>query len=156
MAKITTKSFDELIVVEETAKAIYDYLEEQRELEKNGGMALNAIPITIDHKDGIWIGALSNVGQISLTEKTKVHKHTFKSEETLRDFHQKYGYGGNTSKREPGYGLVDVQTQFLINTEQAKITDGRLVMIPCDKKEYWDDLWSIYKSRLDVFDDLTA
>lgn len=157
MAKITLKNFDELAVSEERAQAIYEFLEEKRAEEKDGGLPLNMFPITIETLDnGLWVGNLGNIGQISIQEKKKTYKHTFKSEETLVEFHNKYGYGGNTDKFEPGFGLLDVQTQFLIGTGQAKIEDSKLVMIPCEKKEYWDDLWHIYKSRLDVFNELEA
>lgn len=155
MAKITTTGFEDLIVTEEKAKDIFDFREEKRAAEKAGGMTLNMFPITIMTTDGrLWSGNLSQIGPILMNETTKVFKHNFKSEEHLKEFHQKHGYGGNQDIYQHGYGLLDVKTQFLIATQQARIEDGKLVMIPNDKKEYWENIWGQYLLRLDVFNDL--
>lgn len=158
MAKIITKGFEELLVTEEKAQALYEFLEEKK--DEKEGLGLSAYPVTIETTDGgLWIGNLSNIGQIFINEKTKVRKNDFKSDETLRDFHQKYGYGGNQSRYEPGYGLLDVQTQFLIGTGQARIEGRNLIRIPIskEKQEYWDDLWYVYTNeKLDPFGELVT
>lgn len=155
MAKIITKNSDEIMVSEEKAIAVLDFLEEKRKAEETGGMNLSMFPVTVETLDGgLWVGNLNNISQILINANRKTFKHHFKSEESMREFHVKFGYGGNQDKYEPGYGLLDVETQFLIATGQARIVDSKLVMASNEKREYWTDLWAIYKSRLDIFNEL--
>ena len=151
MAKITLKSFEEFIVPETKAREIYEHLEEKRQEENNGGLPLSAWPITIEHQDGMWVGNLSNLGPISMSDKVRKYKHTFQSEEDIQRFHRDYGYGAFQTINQKGYGLLDVQTQFLIKTGQARIEGSQLVMLNAPHKEKWNDLWSIYQSKLDQF-----
>ncbi len=153
MAKITLKSFEELIVPEDKAKAVSALIEEKKNEENRGGMPLSAWPVTIEHQDGLWCGSLANISTVSMSEKQRTHKYTFKNEEDLRRFHKEYGYGAFNNYNLKGYGLVDVITQFLIKTGQAKI-DGNLVMLNSPHREQWNDLWSIYQSKLDPFNEL--
>lgn len=155
MAKIITKNSDEIMVSEEKAIAISEFLEEKRKDEEKGGMSLSMFPVTVETLDGgLWMGNLNNISQILINEKKKTFKYHFKSEESMREFHVKYGYGGNKDKFEPGYGLMDVETQFLLATGQAQIVEGKLIIATGEKREYWSDLWAIYKSKLDVFNEL--
>lgn len=157
MAKIITKNSDEIIVSEEKAIAVSEFLAEKRKEEEAGGMSLSMYPVTVETLDGgLWMGNLNNISQILINENKKTFKHHFKSDESMQEFHTKYGYGGNQDKYEKGYGLLDVETQFLIATGQAKIVDNKLVMASNEKREYWTDLWAIYKSKLDVFNELEA
>lgn len=155
MAKVTLKSFEEFIVPEEKARALADLLEQKKNEENQGGLPLSAWPITIEHQDGLWCGSLSNIGPISLSEKQRVHKHNFKSEEDLLRFHKEYGYGAFEAYNLKGYGMVDVKTQFLIKSSQAKLDGGNLIMLNSPHKEQWNDLWSIYESKLDPFYELS-
>lgn len=147
MAKICLKSFEELIVPEEKAKKVAEMMENKNELN---------LPISIEHEGGIWIGAVSNIATISLSNKSGVREveHTFRSEEDLKKFHNEWGYGVFHSYHLPGYGMVDVQTQFLINSKQAKIEGNRLVMLKNPNSQKWQDLWYVYKSKLNNFDEL--
>lgn len=156
MAKVTLKSYEELIVPEETARAIFELLEEKKKEENAGGLPISAWPVTITHEDGMWIGSLANIGQVSLTDKVVVHKHTFKSKEDLERFHKEYGYGAFEPYYQPGYGLVDVKTQFLIKIKQFEVRDNRVtaLKLPKEAQEKWMDLWSIYETKLDPFNEL--
>lgn len=155
MAKILLKNFEELLVSEERAHQIQELLVEK----KSAGMSLNMFPITLETNDKqLWCGSLADIGPITLNATTvsKVPKYKFQSTEDLKRFHTDYGYGGLQSEFKPGYGLVDVQTQFLIKTKQAEIINNQLVMtnLPDDVKEKWSDLFGIYKSQLDDFNEL--
>lgn len=156
MAKITLKSYEELIVPEERARAVFDLLEEKKNQDNSGGLPLSAWPITIDHEDGMWIGNLSNIGQISLSNNYKILRHTFKSRDDLERFHNEYGYGAFESYHQPGYGLVDVKTQFLIKIKQFELRENKLVALRLSKEmqEKWMDLWSVYETKLDSFNEL--
>lgn len=154
MAKITLKSFDEFIVQEEKAKLLLELLEEKKLGENSGGLSLSSWPITIEHQDGLWCGSLANISQISLSEKYKTHQYKFKSEEDLLKFHKEYGYGAFSNYHLQGYGVVDVQTQFLIKAGLSKIVNNNIIMLSSPNEEKWKDLWSIYLSRLDPFYEL--
>jgi len=145
MAKIVLRSFEELIVSEEKAKKVAELLENKNELN---------LPISIEHEGGVWIGAVSNIATISLSDKVKTVEHTFSSEEDLKRFHNEYGYGVFHSYYHQGYGMVDVQTQFLIKSKQAKIDGNRLVMLRNPNSKKWQDLWYVYQSKLNSFDEL--
>lgn len=151
MAKITLRSYEELLVPEEKAQALSALIEERRD----DPLGLNAWPITIEHEDGLWVGTLAHIGQISMSEKQKVHKHNFKTEEDITRFHNGYGYGKFESLYQKGYGLVDVKTQFLISTGLASIQGDTLKMLNSPHKEKWMDLWSIYEEHLDPFNELS-
>lgn len=155
MAKICLKNYEELLVSEERAKQVQELLAEKKSL----GMTLNMFPITLETTDKtLWCGSLADIGPITLNSTTvaKVPKYKFQSTEDLKRFHTDYGYGGLQSEFKPGYGLVDVQTQFLIKTKQAEIINSQLVMtkLPDDVKEKWSDLWGIYTKQLDEFNEL--
>ena len=155
MAKITTKSYEELLVSEERAKKIQELIAEAHQNKT----PLNMLPITLETNDKqLWCGSLADIGPITLNVNTTIKqpKYKFQSKEDLIRFHADYGYGGLKSEFRPGYGLVDIQTQFLIKSKQADIRDGQLVMLPMDKdsKEKWADLWQIYKQSLDEFQEL--
>jgi hypothetical protein len=116
-------------------------------------------PITLETTDKqLWCGSLADIGPIILNvvTKAKTPKYTFQSQEDLIRFHNDYGYGGLKSEFKSGYGLVDVQTQFLIKSKQAEIKNNQLVMasLPEDVKEKWQNLWYIYTKSLDEFDEL--
>lgn len=145
MAKINLKSFEELIVTEEKAHKVAELLENRNELN---------LPISIEHEGGIWIGAVSNIATISMADKKRVTEHTFSSREDLERFHKEYGYGVFHSYNLPGYGMVDVQTQFLLKSKQAKIDGNKLVMLNNPNSKKWQDLWYVYQSNLDPFDEL--
>ena len=118
-------------------------------------------PVTLETNDKtLWCGSLADIGPIILnvTTKPKEPKYKFQSQEDLVRFHNDYGYGGLTSEFKSGYGLVDVQTQFLIKTKQAEIKNNQLIMlsIPDDIKEKWSDLFGIYKTQLDEFNELVC
>ena len=155
MAKIQLKNFDELLVSEERAKKIQELIATAHQSKT----PLNMLPITLETNDKqLWCGSLADIGPITLnaTTVTKQPKYKFQSDDDLCRFHTDYGYGGLQSEFKPGYGLVDIQTQFLIKSKQADIRDGQLIMLPMDKdsKEKWADLWSIYKQSLDEFNEL--
>jgi hypothetical protein len=88
--------------------------------------------------------------------KVKEPKYKFQSQEDLVRFHNDYGYGGLQSEFKPGYGLIDIQTQFLIKSKQAEVKNNQLVMLSIDPnhKEKWSDLWGIYTKQLDEFNEL--
>ena len=154
MAKIVTKGFEEFIVPEDKARALAELMDEKKKAENSGGLPLSAWPITIEHADGLWCGSLSNIGPISLSEKQRVRKFFFKNEADLQRFHQEYGYSAFKNYNLHSYGMVDVMTQFLIKTSQAKIEDGNLVILNSPHKEQWGDLWYDYQSNLDEFNEL--
>lgn len=155
MAKITLRSFEELLVTEERAEQIQSLINET----KSKGLTLNMVPVTIETNDKqLWCGSLNDIGPITFNAKTvaKQPKYKFQSREDLIRFHKEYGYGGLTSEFKPGYGLVDVQTQFLIKSNQAEIRNNQLVMLDIDKnhKEKWMDLYGIYLKSLDEFNEI--
>lgn len=154
MAKIILPSFDELILPEDRAKAIYYSVQETKKSDIN----LSMFPITITHNDGMWVGSMADLDKAKflLENKQRVLKHKFKSEEDLKRFHNEYGYGCFKNYTIPGYGLVDIQTQFLIKTNQAKLENNILLMLNHPHKEKWMDLWEDYKSKLDIFDELRS
>lgn len=156
MAKISLKSFEELIVTEEKALAVLEEINTKKQEENGGGLPLSAWPITIEHQDGLWCGSLAHIGPISLSEKQKTIKYTFKDDEDLKRFHNEYGYGFFEQYHKPSYGLVDVRTQFLIKTNQAEFKGDNLIIkkINKDAQEKWSDLWRVYESRLDQFNDI--
>ena len=155
MAKITLRNFEELIVSEEKARALSLELQQRKEEMNAGGLQLSFFPITIDHVDGMWFGSLQDIGPISRSEKSKEIKHNFKSEEDLKRFHNEYGYGVFHNYNLPGYGMVDIRTQFLIKTNQAKFDGNKLIILNSPHKEKWNDLWFVYQSKLDEFNELT-
>lgn len=158
MAKITLKSYEELIVREDSARLVFEMREEKKKEENSGGLPLSAWPITIEHEDGLWIGNLSNIGQISLSEKTKGYKYTFKSKEDLERFHNEYGYGAFEEYFQPHYGLVDIKTQFLIKIKQVELRGDNLIALKMNKEaqEKWMELWQQYENNLDGFNELKS
>jgi hypothetical protein len=162
MAKITTRNYDELIVSEEKAYEIRELVDVAKKEFLAGGLNLNMRPLFIDTIDGTWSGTLADIGTISDSNKIVRRVGRFKSMETLEEFHAKHGYLSKTSKYEKGYGLLDVKTQFMIETKIAKIVDNglgkkQLFLIEWKDKEklkYWSDLWEIYTENLDEFSEL--
>jgi len=158
MAKILLNNFEELLVTEQRANDLHLLVEEKKENYKQGGLPLSAYPITIESTDQMWCGSLADIKTITMNIDTvgRTPKYKFQSHEDLVRFHNDYGYGGLKPEFRAGYGLVDVQTLFLIKTLQADIINGQLVMLSVDKdyKEKFGDLWSIYKQSLDEFDEL--
>lgn len=156
MAKVSLKSYEELVVSEQTAQNILVLLEEKKNEENSGGLPLSAWPLTIDHDGGMWFGNLSNISQIHLSNQQKTRKYDFKNREDVERFHNDFGYGAFTEEVVPGYGLLDVKTKFLIKTNQAELRDSRLVLLKVDKDvaEKWSDLWFSYEQKLDPFFEL--
>jgi len=158
MAKITITNFEELIVSEERASNLHELLEEKKELNKQGGLPLSAWPITLESQDQMWCGSLADIKTITMNIDTKKRtpKYTFQSHEDLVRFHNEYGYGGLQTEFKPGYGLVDIQTQFLIKSKQAEIRNNQLIHIQVDKdyKEKWNDLFSCYLKSLNEFNEI--
>lgn len=153
MAKITLRNFEELLVSEERANQLQQLVAEK----KLQGVQLNIFPVTIETTDKtLWCGSLADIGPITLNTKVvKTHKHNFQSREDLIRFHNDYGYGGLTPEFKPGYGLVDVQTQFLIKTKQFKLENQLIKLnLPEDVVEKWQDLWYYYTQSLDEFNEL--
>lgn len=149
MAKISLKNYDELIVTEKEAEKVR--LDKEKDQE-------SYLPYTISHKDGLWVGTIRDVGPISLSE-VKRPTHYLKREDIER-FHVTHGYGRYKSEYIQGYGLLDVPTQYMIGTKQAKLsTDshGRthLVMLqPNEATIKWAELWQDYLTKLDPFNEL--
>lgn len=149
MAKVSLRNYDELIVTDKEAERVRD--DKAKDTE-------SFLPYTITHTDGVWVGVLKDVGSISLSEKKKP-THYLKREDVER-FHVTHGYGKYKSEHIKGYGLLDVATQYMIGTKQAKlIVDayGRthLIMLQTnDASVKWAELWQDYLTKLDPFNEL--
>jgi hypothetical protein len=149
MAKISLRNYDELIVTDKEA----DRVRSDKEKDKD-----SYLPYTITHEDGLWIGSMKDIGGISLSEKRKpIH---YLKREDLQRFHDFHGYGKYKRETVPGYGVLDVSTQYMIGTKQAKLetdTYGRvhLVMLKAnDATIKWAELWQDYLTKLDPFNEL--
>lgn len=146
MAKITLKNFDELIVTEDEAVRV-------KEL-KDGPESL--IPIIITHSDGVWSGSAKDISSFSLEKKQNTF---FLTEENKHRFHTQHGYGKYTPYYEPGYGMLSVETQFLIGAKLAELyTDEynrkHLRMLQSEHHRKYAELWEDYLTKLDAFNDL--
>lgn len=160
MAKIILKNYEELILPDDKAVEIRSSIEARRREIEETGLSLNMFPLTIDTTNGIWSGSMGDIAQISDSSKVTQRVGFFNSTQSIRDFHQKHGYGGNSSQYIPGYGSMDVKTKYLINIGKAKLvgdTNKSLVIIEWkdkNKSKKWSDLWEIYELNLDAFGDL--
>jgi hypothetical protein len=149
MAKISLKNYDELIVTQAEAERVCLDKEKDQELH---------LPYTITHQDGIWIGTLRDIGPISLSE-VKKRTHYLKHEDIER-FHITHGYGKYKTEHIRGYGLLDVPTQYMIGTGQAKLktdSSGRTSLVVLKQNEAttkWAELWQDYLTKLDPFNEL--
>lgn len=148
MAKVSLKNYDELIVNDAEAGRV------RVDKEKDGD---SYMPYTITHEDGLWVGTLRDVASISLTEKRRP-KHFLKPEDIQR-FHTTHGYGKYKPEYIQGYGLLDVATQYMMGTKQAKLVDTnghkRLVMLQSNEAtKKWAELWQDYLTKLDPFNEL--
>ena len=149
MAKISLKNYDELIVTEKEADRVR--LDKEKDQE-------SFLPYTIVHRDGLWIGTIRDIGSISLSE-IKRPTHYLKHEDVLR-FHNTHGYGKYKTEYVQGYGVLDIPTQYMIGTKQAKLsTDsyGRtnlIVLQSNDATTKWAELWQDYLTKLDPFNEL--
>lgn len=149
MAKISLKNYDELLVTEKEAERVR--LDKEKDNE-------SYLPYTITHEDGLWVGIIRDVGAISSSDKRRP-AHYLKREDVER-FHNLHGYGKYKNEYIQGYGLLDVATQYMIGTKQAKlVTDkyGRtnlVVLQQNDATAKWADLWQDYLTKLDPFNEL--
>lgn len=163
MAKIILKNYEELILPDEKAVEIREQIEARRKEIETTGLGLNMFPLVVETISGIWSGTMADVSQISDSSKTNKRIGFFSSVDGVKEFHKKYGYGGNKSEYIQGYGSMDVKTKFLIKINKAKLVDSfgkkSLVVIEWKDKEKakrWSDLWEIYELNLDAFDDLVS
>lgn len=161
MAKIILKNYEELILPDDKAVEIRAMIDARRKEIEPTGFSLNMFPLVVDTTNGVWSGSMGDVAQISDSSKISQRVGFFQSIDGIKQFHQKYGYGGNTSEYVRGYGSVDVKTRYLISIGKAKLIDNynskSLVMIEWKDKEKskkWSDLWDIYELNLDAFNDL--
>lgn len=149
MAKISLRNYDELIVTDKEAEKVRSDKEKDKD---------SYLPYTITHEDGIWVGTMKDIGSISLTEKRKP-THYLKREDIQR-FHDFHGYGKYKRMFVAGYGLLDVDTQYMIGTKQAKLsTDsyGRTNLVMLNSNDHtikWAELWQDYLTKLDSFNEL--
>lgn len=148
MAKISLKNYDTLIVTDQEAKRVSEDKLKPDEF---------SMPYVITHDDGVWIGTMKDIGAVFLQE-TKQPKFFLTEENKLR-FHTTHGYGKYKSKYEQGYGLLDVQTQYLIGAGVASLkTDqyGRKSLVTVSSPEYdkYSDYWKDYLTKLDPFNEL--
>lgn len=152
MSKINLRNYDELIVTEKEAARV---LSDKEKIKDEFHLSL---PYNITHEDGVWIGTLKEVTSISSSEKRKP-THYLKREDVER-FHNTHGYGRYKSEYIKGYGVLDVQTQYLIGTKQAKLeedTYGRTVLKLLKQNDAtikWAELWQDYLTKLDPFNEL--
>lgn len=147
MSKVLLKNYDELEVTDQEAKRVHD--------DKLKPDDLN-LPYTITHKHGVWIGTLRDIGTVNVEESYK--PKFFLTEENKLKFHNLHGYGKYKDTYEPGYGLLDVETQYLIGAGVAKLkTDqyGRKSLITKQSPEYdkYSDYWRDYITKLDAFNE---
>ena len=147
MAKALLKNYDELLISEEEAKRITEDKLKPDDL---------SLPYTIHHQDGMWIGTLKDIATVSLQEV--VRQKYFLTEDNKMRFHNTHGYGKYQDKYEPSYGLLDVQTQYLIGAGVAKLTEyqGRKSLVTLNSPEYdkYSDYWKDYLTKLDPFNEL--
>lgn len=149
MAKISLRNYDELIVTEKEADRVR--LDKEKDQE-------SYLQYSVTHQDGVWIGTIRDIGPISLSE-VKRPTHYLKREDIQR-FHDTHGYGKYKSEHIKGYGLLDVATQYMIGTKQAKLsTDsyGRINLVMLQSNEAinkWAELWQDYLTKLDPFNEL--
>lgn len=149
MARITLKNFEVLIVSEEEANMVLTDIK-----SFNDDLPLS---YSITHDNGIWVGTLKDIGPISFTE-SKRSRQFFLTEENKEKFHNLHGYGKYQNKYEQGYGLLDVQTQYLIGAGVAKLVEdsyGRKSLITQQSPDYnkYDDYWQDYLTKLDSFNE---
>lgn len=149
MAKISLKNYDELIVTEKVADQVR--LDKEKDQDSH-------LPYTITHQDGLWIGTIRDIGPISLSEVKRPTNYLKPGD--VERFHVTHGYGKYESKYVQGYGLLDVATQYMIGTKQAKLsTDqyGRINLVMLQSNEAitkWAELWQDYLTKLDPFNEL--
>ena len=149
MAKISLKNYDELIVTEKEATRVR--LDKEKDQE-------SYLPYSITHNDGLWIGTIRDVGPISLSEIKRPTNYL--KPDDIHRFHVTHGYGKYKTEYIKGYGILDVPTQYMIGTKQAKLsTDsyGRTNLVMLQSNEAiikWAELWQDYLTKLDPFNEL--
>lgn len=148
MAKITLRNYDELIVTNEEAERI--------QKEKLAQTEFN-LPITIHHDDGLWVGTIRDVATVS-TEEKRIQKYFLKDSDIHR-IHYHHGYGKYEGKYEPGYGYLDVASQYQIGLGVAKLQEdsyGRkhFITVKSELAIKYEEYWKDYLSKLDQFNEL--
>jgi len=151
MAKILLKNYDELLVSDDAAHTIAkdkELILDQIEISK---------PYIIHHNDGMWIGTLKDIATVSKNEKSL--PKFFLTDDNQQRFHVTHGYGKYQGKYESSYGYLDVETQYLIGANVARLgvdTYGRkqLLVVRSPEYEKYSDYWKDYLNRLDEFNEL--
>ena len=116
------------------------------------GENLAMISKSVDHRDGNFLLPFSLIESFNNEVNPNKEKHTFTDQEGIKRFHDLYG--GIHASIVEGYGLVDRNTQFLIDSGQAELEDRgthkvlrSLNKLKQESKDKLNDLWQEYNDK---------
>lgn len=149
MAKIYLKfGRDALVVNEDVAQE----LRQQFEDVKKSGKDLSLVAKTVDHSGGSFLLTFNQIDAFDTEKNPYKKKHTFSDEDGIKRFHEKYG--SIKPSIVQGYGLVDRDTQFLIDAGFMILEDmGAYKVLRSnpnksqENREHLFDLWKEYNDE---------
>lgn len=148
MAKIYLKFNRPAIIVDDNVandiKTVYDESVKNKE-------RLDLILKTVSTPDGISSFHFNEISGFDLPKKQK-RKYTFTNEDGIARFHEKYG--NIKASIVDGYGLVDRDTQFMLDSGIMKFVEGRFGLLlvqntekPEEDRQKLSDLWKEYNEE---------
>lgn len=149
MAKIYLKFGREPLVVKEE---IAQETRQEYEDVKSKGHDLAMVSKTIEHAGGSFLLTFNQIDAFDTEKNPFKKKNTFTDEEGIKRFHEKYG--GIKPSIVQGYGLIDRDTQFLIDAGFMVLEDRGAYKVlrsnpnkSQENRQHMSDLWKEYNAE---------
>lgn len=119
---------------------------------QKSGENLALIQKSVNHRDGNFLLTFNLIQGFNNDKDVYRQRYTFTSEDGIKKFHEKYG--NIKASIVEGYGLVDRNTQFLIDSKQCVLEDmGTYKVLRSNSnmeqetKQKLNDLWREYNEE---------